>query len=402
MLSSVSPARARWRILACPVISRLSRRAHTDIERKHDNAIPFDWGDNSHFGEQDNGGSEGSTITPSEAYIFKSIFEEIATGRMPPSKKRSFQGEGTRGEHDGSFRKHRGGPARSIVEQARITEFREKFLCRYPQSLQVAAKMALRMFETDPSTADNTTKVTEVDKKKLEEAAEYEAARTEERVRVEALMKGCATDVALWKVMEDEVFSLPSKLGIVPAKKRIRSPRRSANAGEPAIDARKPTESESIAKAPDSQKLSMDIHGPLYPHFLEQGLDSFDTAFVRSSPYALQILPRIKALGLCSYVLGVSTTFYVRLARIQWTRYGDGNAALDVLQELSDSGLYVDNDVRGLLGQMRDNLHGCTWGAQGPFVTKMMEFPPYDGAFARRLEKLEAEVKQALQQDVAQ
>ncbi|PHH78368.1 hypothetical protein CDD80_6991 [Ophiocordyceps camponoti-rufipedis] len=395
MLLSVSPARARWRILACPAISRLSRRAHTDIERKHDSAIPFDWGDNSQFGEQDIGRTEGSTITPSEAYIFKSIFEEIATGRMPPSKKRSFQGDETRGEVDGRFRKQRGSPARSIVEQARITEFREKFLGRYPQSLQVAAQMALRMFETDPSTADETTKVTEVDKRKLEEAAGYEAARMEERARVEALMKGCTSDVALWQVMEDEVFSLPSKLGIVPAKKRFRSPKHSIDAGEP-------TESDSIAKAPDSQKLSMDIHGPLYTHFLEQGLGLFDTAFARPSPYALQILPRIKALGLCSYVLGVSTTFYVRLARIQWTRYGDGNAALDVLQELSDSGLYVDNDVRGLLAQMRDNLHGCTWGAQGPFVMKMMEFPPYDGAFARRLEKVEAEVKQALQQDVAQ
>ncbi|PFH58689.1 hypothetical protein XA68_13344 [Ophiocordyceps unilateralis] len=422
MLLSLRPARTPWRQLVTPALTRLSRRAHSDRnEHQHDHAIPFDWGENNSFDGQETVRSENSTITPSEAYIFKSIFEEIATGRMPQSRRQGFRYNGKSEDQSGSDlspRKHKGSLARSIVEQARINEFREKFLVRYPPYLQAAAKMALRMFDAKPGTPDkeSTQKLTETDEKVLEEAAKYEAARTDERIRVEALMKGCATDVALWQIMEDEVFSLPCKLGIVQgeqrghgtkavvtavvgAKKRGRSPKK-------VVDAKRTAGEDDATKgAPvkaDSQKLSMDVHGPLYPHFLELGLDLFDNLFARPSPYALQILPRIKALGLCSYVLGVSTPFYVRLARIHWNRYGDAATALDVLQELSDSGLYVDVDVMSLLTQIRDNLHGCTWGAQGPFVMKMMEFPPYDGSLTRRLEKMLDEVKKTLQQDVAQ
>ncbi|RDA95536.1 hypothetical protein CP533_1281 [Ophiocordyceps camponoti-saundersi (nom. inval.)] len=416
MLQSLRPARTRWRELATPAYARLSRRAHM---RSHDHAVPFDWGDNSQVGDHGVTSSEGSTITPAEAYIFKGIFEEIARGQMPPPRRRSFRDNDI---DDGSGKQR----ARSIVDQARVTEFRDKFLCRYPPFLQEAAKMALSMFETDKQ---GRPKLSQTDEKTLEESTKYNAARMEQRNRVEALMKASVTDVALWKVMEDEVFALPSKLGIHQRQTRQIAERRSklqnltailgqpkaeestprvevpeqglqAEAPKEAADA-KPT-TEIKGKDASDQKLSMDIYGPLYPDLLEMGLEFFDTAFARPSPFALQVLPRIKALGLCSFVLGVSTPFYVRLARIHWNRLGDAAMALDVLQEMSNSGLYYDKAAKVLLAHIRDNLHGCTWGAQGSFVMKMMEFSPYDSVLTQRLERMEEDVDTALQLSVAQ
>ncbi|RCI13316.1 hypothetical protein L249_0632 [Ophiocordyceps polyrhachis-furcata BCC 54312] len=404
MLPFFHPARTRWREIASPAYVAFSRRAHT---RGSDHGVPFDWGESNEMGDHGIANNEGSTITPAEAHIFKGIFEEIARGQMSPPRRRPMRSDDTEKKR-----------ARSIVDQARVTEFRDKFLCRYPAYLQTAARMALSMFETDK---EGKPKMSQTDQTS-EESTKYDAARAEERTRVEALMKASATDAALWKVLEDEVFCLPVKLGIHQHQKRQLAERRpklqhlTAVLSQPKAEGSKPlAEQESQGEASkqatgiirktktaSGEKLSMDVYGPLYPHFLEQGLELFDTAFARPSPFALQMLPRIKALGLCSFVLGVSTQFYVRLARIHWNRYGDAGAALDVLQEMSDCGLYFDKGAKILLTHMSDNLHGCTWGAQGPFVMKMMEFSPFDNDLTRRLEKMEEDVNTALQLNVAQ
>ncbi|KAG5922927.1 hypothetical protein E4U42_005132 [Claviceps africana] len=145
----------------------------------------------------------------------------------------------------------------------------------------------------------------------------------------------------------------------------------------------------------------MDVHGPLYPHFIERGLALLDTGFARPSDYAFAILPRVKSLGLPSYVLGVSSPFYTRLARMHWTRFGDAAAALDLLHEMNATGLYADEGARELLAAMRDHLHGCTWGAQGPFVMGMMEAPPYDATLMQRLEEMERQAAESMEEFAA-
>jgi hypothetical protein len=232
----------------------------------------------------------------------------------------------------------------------------------------------------------------EADQAKWEERAKYERARIEERERVDGLMKACNTDSELWKVMEREVFSLPAKLGIAQGKgaragKRKTVKGRGKSAGAETTDAQRNS---------DEEKRVMDVHGPLYPHFINTAMGLFNTAFARPSDYAFQILPRVKELGLPSYVLGVSTPFYTNLARMHWNRFGDANSALDVLQEMNSAGLYADEGVHELLVTIRDHLHGCTWGAQGPFVMGMMEAPPYDGMLTQRLEEMEKYVVQSI------
>ncbi|KAG6060570.1 hypothetical protein E4U17_003989 [Claviceps sp. LM77 group G4] len=391
-------------------VLRFARLVHVPARRgatrKMDETIPFEWDDNKPHESIDNDVTteKVSTITPSEAEIFKGIFDEIAQSRMPLAKKRPAKSATTTPSSSSpplEAREATKGMARSLVEQARVKEFREKFLSRYPSSLRSAAQIALGLYELElepnPGSRLGTSKMIELDeadKAKWEERAKYQRLREEERERVDALMKACDTDAALWRVMEAEVFSLPAQLGIAKEPKKKPKSRTSKAAAK--------TDDPPPAAEATDEKRSMDVHGPLYTHFIDAGLALFDTAFARPSEYAFAILPRVKSLGLPSYVLGVSSPFYTRLARMHWTRFGDAAAALDILQEMSSAGLYADESTHELLVMMQEHLHGLAWGAQGPFVKGMMDAPPYDASLAQRLEEMEQYAAQSMDEAVAE
>lgn len=354
------------------------RRGYASRKRE-DNSIPFDWGGQAPpetYTETPDGEEEpvltrpDTTITPTEAFVFKSIFDEIAQGKMPSRQKRRHQ------DRDADAKT--GARSHSIVEQARMNEFRDNVLSRFPEDLRNAAHVALGLFEL--KSGSEFVEMNEETEEQHAERVKYERVREAEKVRVDKLMKACKTDVALWKVMEEEVFSLPEKLGIQAVallKKTKKNVKRAVQ--EKAVE----------DKSAKDQKRSMDVHGPLYAHFLNNGLDLFDSAFRRPSSFAFQILPRVKALGLPSYVLGVSSPFYAALARMHWDRYGDASAALDVIQEMNRTGLYANEDVQDLLFRIRTDIQVCSYDVQGPLVSAMMEAPPYDGALVQKLDDLE-------------
>ena len=400
LLPFLYQTRTLQRFVQAKGVVQLARYAHTASRGKgrpqQDNSIPFEWDHDTQYEELGDAVPQTSTITPSEAEIFKGIFDEISQGRMPSGKKRSAPSQGVSGLLSESTPQDQApGMARSIVEQARVMEFRDKILRRYPPSLRNAAQIALGLYELEPnsSTSSHMMELDEADQAKWEERSRYERARVKERERVDALMQACRTDADLWRVMEQEVFSLPARLGIAKGKgskgKKLQKRSRSQETASA-------SNNQDTQPGADDEKRVMDVHGPLYPHFINSGLELFETAFARPSEYAFQILPRIKDLGLPSYVLGVSTPFYARLARMHWNRFGDATAALDTVQEMSSAGLYADEAVHQLLVTIRDHLHGCTWGAQGPFVMGMMEAPPYDGSLTQRLEDMERFATQSM------
>jgi hypothetical protein len=394
-----------WRGMKLVTTARLvhSSRRQPTSKSSDEYAVPFDWGDEAPPEDAHGASNAPSTITPSEANIFKGIFDEIAQGKMVPSKKRpadlrpGVEQDGAPRGSSGVEQQH----TRSIVEQARVAAFREKVLQRYPESLRNAAQVALGLFELEPGSDDGAMMPVDEDYEgRLAERVKYERIRAEERTRVETLMNECETDFALWAVMEKEVFSLPEKLGILqPLAAGTRTVKRATKRGTPAEVAPEAAAGENK----DDERRIMDVHGPLYSHFLSYGLKLLNSAFAQPSLLVFEILPRVRALGLPSYVLGVSTPFYTALAQIHWHRFGDASSALDMIQEMTATGLSADEQVYGFLLTMRDHLHGCTWGVQGPFVAAMMESPPYDGALLQRLDDVVRATEDALeQQDDAQ
>ncbi|KAM0194746.1 hypothetical protein ACHAPI_006748 [Fusarium lateritium] len=346
--------------------------------RRIDNSIPFEFDDEEQANAHVSDIEQQGTLTPSETEIFKSIFDDISHARLPQNKKppqldQQQPREASPSPGFGAERRF----GNTLVEKARGANLSEDFLKRYPSSLRRAAENALGKFELAPKRPNlyNMTELDKAEKKQLQEWAKFESLRERERARVEMLMQDCKTDAELWEVLEKEVFSLPEKLGIVEHKKTAQKARKLAS---------------KKAKVQENEAV-MDVHGHLYSHYLNYGLNLFDTGFPKPSILAFNILPRIKNLGLSSYVLGVSTPLFIKLAEIHWKRYGDATSAFDVLDEMKPLGLFPTEklgELEELVAQISEHLHSCTWGAQGPFVMAMMQAPPFDATLTSRLGRI--------------
>lgn len=405
MLPFLYQTRTLQRVAKGPLAALTSARLMHSTRRPkklRDNSIPFQW-DSKEDQELEGGNSEqASTITPSEAQIFKKIFSEIAQGKMPPVKSRTPAQQNLTDAHAVSGERDSSGSARALAEKVRISEFREKFLGRYPKSLQNAAQVALGLYEVKPQDSESGEKAQMIELDGADEATwaertERELARSQECERVESLMKQCKTDAELWSVMEKEVFSLPEKLHIAQTKRAAKGKKKARQSSALVEDAEASLyqDQSALEMASQDEERVMDIHGPLYSRFLSTALDLFNSAFARPSPYIFQILPRIKELGLPSFVLGVSTPFYSKLAEIYWQRFGDADSALDMLEEMNSAGLFANKEASGLLSQLRNHLHACTWGGQGPFVMAMMESSEFGNALIQRIEFIEKMIVQS-------
>ncbi|OLN91656.1 hypothetical protein CCHL11_06671 [Colletotrichum chlorophyti] len=336
-----------------------SHHQHHPRRTRGEQSIPFEWdGPAEERADIPSGpdASEKSTITPTERHIFRNIFTDIAKrgqspGQAPPS----------------------GLPqdARASLETSELGS-RDAILSKYPPALRRAAEVALGMRDaqgdTPPSMSpisfkpEEDIEASEQEAARLTKIAEQEAARerfrTQEVARLQALLDQCNTDVEVWNVLENEVFSMVEKLGIA-----VEKPQTDKNGGK---------------KGKAENVLDMDSYGPLYSLHLLQGLKTLDQAFTRPSPLALSILPRIKELGLASYVLGVSTPLYNELASIFWYRHGDTNAVLAVLDDMQFAGLFYDHETLRLVDTIELALDSFRNGELGVFSKTMVTMPAYN------------------------
>lgn len=302
-----------------------------------------------------------STITLEERHTFEAIFEDIykrtQAGTMNASGKaqaRELQAK----KIDPSAAKQKlatilndGKPAQEVEEQSHGSMADLK---SYPQALRAVAAQALGLTKK-PGASGKAPKVT----KKVATAQDLE--RTKERERIEKLLVNAPSDIALWAVMEKEVFSLIPRLGLgVEAEKSAgptirdrRTRKGKLLAAEAAVDASKQAEARSEAapsSTPDAdaeqpKKLEMAVYSPLYPSLLLRSLQLLNSGFQKSSPLTLNVLPRIKSLGLASHILGASTPFYNELMRVYYYTYSDFKGVAKLLLEMLNSGQEMDQDT---------------------------------------------------------
>ena len=208
----------------------------------------------------------------------------------------------------------------------------------------------------------------------LRKDLEMEAQRRVYRVRIQKKMNEAKSDFALWDIMERDLFTMVERLGLAAEKKEEPAKTRRRNRSGSSAASSKEEEKKAKAKA----KLTMDVHGPLYPELLLFGLRQMDQAFASSSPLALSILPRIKELGLSSYVLGISTSFYVQLMQVQWYRYGDFAAVLNLLEEMRHAGLAFDRNCLGVLDAVEGFYTESRNGVRKEFLKQLMWMPEFE------------------------
>lgn len=357
------------------------------------------------------------TITPTERQTFDRIFADIAARGMKPDRDRDLPPPSAATQRlanvilgsaavDAGQQQSVDGPVSPAFTAASAKD-KTKALLRFPPSLRAAASKALHILDPNlplsssdevPDAQQSTHSVWDTPKNSLMQQVELEALRYPEEMRVQGLMDSANSDFQLWDILEQEVFCLPSKFGL-GAKKELRELNRDQRRVElarqnrkklRALQGKKPTKSqkrdmESEARELDDNKMNLYTYGPLYPSFLLQGLRLLDSKFGASSPLALNVLPRVKELGLESYVLGVSTPFFNELLNIYCSRYGDLNKALGVLEEMKHSGLYFDEGTAAVLHHMQDMGNTMAGGAYGLLGQALSTMPEYDYSVRRLL-----------------
>lgn len=295
---------------------------------------------------------------------------------------------------------------------------REKALLLFPPTLRKAARRAYGMVEVGDS-LQQTLVQTEGggkeplamppkeqtsgagrSKETLAKTIEVAARRRQARLKVLATMQACTSDFEVWKVMEKQVFPLVNRLGISDIPENVAVPWAEAKAvrkGSTKKDKELAEAAKAAAKAAaaavqagidnrsDQADLDMETYGPMYPQLLIDGLNILATKFARPSPYMMHILPRIKELGLVSYVLGVSTAFYNRLMLIIWERYGDATSVMSLLEEMRHAGLRFDEDSLSLVSRIETAYGQAEAGQRGHFVQALMGAPEYEPLLVQRL-----------------
>lgn len=340
-----------------------------------------------------------STITDREKAAFQRIFTDIferskINPKIPEEKATGIAFPGFTGTGDGQRAKI---ALNSILTSAIQKQPKSRLeikqaISRYPPALRDdAAKAMLRGDDPLPGIVENY----EVDEeeesvsrvaRKLQ-AEELEALRAPERLRVETLMREAKTDFELWEIMEQEVFSMISKLGLEERPSET-----------PAVDKRKKgwkkvqealeKEQQRVQDELSSEKADtetetgvspLQIYGPLYPSYLLLGLRLLDRSFAKPSPLALSILPKIKSLGFISRVLGASTQFYNDLLRIYRYRYDDFRGMIDLMYEMEASALDTDEETLAIVHdvlKMQASVKNHERGQAVQALWSMPEFAP--------------------------
>ncbi|KAI1302895.1 hypothetical protein F5Y03DRAFT_360301 [Xylaria venustula] len=389
---------------------RFMRSLHATCRRPNENTIPFDYeikpaGEDAAATAADEAANKG-TITPTERRIFERIFADIEARGLKPAVQddevpaldstpnRTVQLIMQQAAYDAG----QGLPATVVAPGvlAGAAHDRNKALLRFPPPLRGATSKVLDTIKhqalqakrshdassgvkaVNAQEADNIDDDWKAPAHTFPRTLELEAKRQPERTRIEGLITSATSDFELWDILEKEVFTMPGRLGIIKGATE-------SSDSEPSSKSKKRGRKAKLATG-DSQKYTLYVHGPLYPAYLLLALRRLDTAFSAPSPLAFSILPRIKNLGLESYVLGVSTPFFNELLAIYWTRRGDLSGMLDLLEEMRHCGVYFDKQTTRILNKVDAATSSLAdVKSRNGFGRALMLMPEYEKSQRERL-----------------
>jgi hypothetical protein len=125
------------------------------------------------------------------------------------------------------------------------------------------------------------------------------------------------------------------------------------------------------------------------------GLRLLDRSFAKPSPLVLNVLPRIKSLGIVSHVLGASTAFYNELLRIYWIRYDDFLGVSKLLNEMEQAGLEFDEETLNIVNEIYHAQLKVRKGDRGSVLQALWSMPEFaPGKFRGWKEKIQASVEE--------
>ncbi|KAI9830240.1 MAG: hypothetical protein M1819_005767 [Sarea resinae] len=348
--------------------------------------------------------SRESTITISEHQAFSRIFEDIIASSARPSSSSDLLQQPADAEPQADEKpatkkpsSRRGGaaaaaaeaddhssfqPGESAHQQRQVNEDRlRQAIERYPPSLRAAARQAFGLMQQQQQHA-STAALGETEALGSPDATTTaqapnplsEAQQSELR-RIDRLLATAPTDIALWRVLETEVFAPITTLD--PDRQQKNKP--AAATSKP--KGRKPKKSASTSTSTTSTTISDDDTATpppppatpnlssltlTYPTILLLSLRHLTTRFP-SSPLPATLLATLKSHGPISYVLGATTPLYNTLLALRLhagDRHGAA-AADDLLRDMESGGIEFDEETLEILEEMAAPSVGVGGGDAG-------------------------------------
>ncbi len=240
--------------------------------------------------------------------------------------------------------------------------------------------LSARLFKRPLKLANGTTLGNEVEND--EELTRLEVACNDHKSFVIGMLDSAKTDVEIWQVLENEVFTLITHLDehiklVEKATKLDAAKARKAEAEGKDIADVKLEKGDLNLKEISSIKLSRTKAIPinnllsiLYRNYTEYCLHAL-RLFRRKYPmsfYGPQVLSTIKRRGPISYVLGVSTDIYNEILFLQWTQYCDLHGMADTIEEIINQGIEANEVTIALIKGIAKQRRMGQRGFSGPVV----------------------------------
>ena len=210
-----------------------------------------------------------------------------------------------------------------------------------------------------------------------EERATLEVACDDHRTMLMGMLDNTNSDLEVWRVLENEVFSLITQLDehnkLVGKASNGQSldaakARKAGAEGKDIADVKlekgdlTPGETKllklSFTKAIPINNLLI-ILNRNYAEYCLSALRLFRHNYPTSS-YATHVFATMKARGPISYVLGVSSEIYNEVIFLKWTQHSDLHAVADLLEEMLNQGVegnYVTVTlIKGIAQQRRSGM----------------------------------------------
>ncbi|KAF2664496.1 hypothetical protein BT63DRAFT_417857 [Microthyrium microscopicum] len=300
---------------------------------------------------------ETSTITPRERDIFHNLFQEA----IQKAEQEALEAEKATledGERDREKASLLASNALSNVE-------------RFPAALRDIAKSAAQSVEFYKYQAASrrggldTSQETIIESEQLTRQIELKALQQEESARIEQSLRQAKSDVALWAVLEEELFEKIAKLQLDSPILAQVFPTIKVE-GKPELNAKKialaaaivenvaPEDAEKLPNLVKAKKASDEfaVLRPIYPTLLVIAAKVFWENFPNSG-HVFAILPRVREIGEASFALGASTALYNEILAATWANMNTFHEICDILAEMDKSGFEFDNDTFALIRKMR-------------------------------------------------
>lgn len=343
------------------------------------------------------GNSKKSTMTPSEKAIFDRIFKDIdqsAAGRseeeiaLDEQDAESDPYEDLNSIFDRAIQELRAREEQKANSAAKIQQRPPPTYERAIGQLLVLKDTGLspRAFLRPLKLANGVVVGGEVDMQENEEF--LKKACDDHRGLVSSLLEHATTDVRIWSVLEEEVFSLvkqldaqikidekarkavereEKKLAKQKSKEEADSTRKDGTEGDQgALKDMSSTTPTSVA-LPTNTLIS--ILQSNYADYLLSALRLLRRHHPTSF-YALYLLPHMKRLGPISYVLGASTGLYNEILFLKWTQFSDLHGMADLMQEMVNQGIETNEVTMVFIRRLNSKRRYGRLGRFGPVLQK--------------------------------